>query len=66
MLHRGYFVAKGRRADRKSMSGMRATTLKHMHGACYTYSSGAVERAVFFSDTDRDFTDTPELLLKFV
>lgn len=66
MLQRGYFVAKGRRVDKHTLAGLHATEFKHMHGACFTYSPGAVERAIFTADTDRDFTNSPELLLKFV
>ena len=66
MLQRGYFVAQGRRANQQALVGLRAATLTHMHGACFTYSIGAVERATHLADCDRDFTDTPELLLKFV
>ena len=35
-------------------------------GACYTYSSGVVEHAVHTGSMGRDFTDTPDQLLKFV
>lgn len=66
MLQRGYIVAKGRRVVRQSLAGVRAATLTHMRGTCFTYSPGAVERAVFTADSGRDFTNTPELLLKFV
>lgn len=65
MLQRGYFVSRGRRVDGNTLAGVRAVDFKHMHGACYSYSPPAVERAVFLPDTDRDFTHTRELLLKF-
>lgn len=66
MLQRGYFVAKGRRVDKRTLAGLHAIEFRHMHGACFTYSPGAVERAIFTADTERDFTSAPELLLRFV
>lgn len=66
VLQRGYFVSRSRRVDMRDFAGMRATAFTHMHGTCFTFSPGAVERAVFTAGADRDFTDTPELLLKFI
>lgn len=66
VLQRGYYVGMSRRADMGSLAGRSAATLTHMRGACFSYSPGVVERAVFTGNNERDFTHTPELLLKFV
>ena len=66
ILQRGYFVAQARRHSRSEVADYSALESKAMHGACYSYSPGAVERAIGIKDTNRDFTDTPELLLKFI
>lgn len=65
MLQRGYFVAQTRRHDKKAAEGLRAIHFASMHDACYSYSSGAVERALLTEDSERDFTHAPELLLAF-
>lgn len=64
MLQRGYLVAQGRRYDKQASAGMSVTSHKERHGACFSYSEGAVERAVVTSGSDRDFTHAPELLLR--
>lgn len=66
MLQRAYLVSGVRRVEARISAGTRAVTLKHMHGVCYTYSPGAVERAVFVPDSVRDFTDDQESLLRFI
>lgn len=64
MLQRGYFVAQARRHFGTKTADYSALESKPMHGVCYSYSPGAVERAVAL-DADMDFTDAPELLLQF-
>ncbi len=65
MLQRGYLVAQGRRYDKDASAGMRVDGHRERHGACFSYSPGAVERAIVTSGSDRDFTQARELLLKF-
>lgn len=66
VLQRGYFVAKSRRYDYMNSAGRLAREDNMPEGACYTYSSGVVEHAVHTGSMGRDFTDTPDQLLKFV
>lgn len=66
VLQRGYLVAGGRRLDKQALAGEHALKFTRMRGACYTYSPGAVERATYSTDSERDFTNTPESLLKFL
>ena len=66
ILQKGYFVSQGRRYDINATAGDAMLNHDHMHGACYAYSSPRVENAVRLGNTVRDFSDTPELLLKFV
>ncbi len=65
MLQRGYLVAQGRRYDKQASAGKGVASHRERHGACYSYSEGAVERAIVTFGSDRDFTHAPELLLKF-
>jgi hypothetical protein len=66
ILQRGYFVAQARRHVGTKAANYTAMERAVLHGACYSYSPGAVERAVSVKDSQRDFTDTPERLLKFL
>lgn len=65
MLQRGYLVAQGRRYDKQASAGLSVGSHRERFGVCYSYSSGAVERAIVTSGSDRDFTQSRELLLKF-
>lgn len=66
VLQRGYFVSHTRRLDLKSSVGRPAFGDRMPEGSCYSYNRGVVEHAFQACDNVRDFTDTPELLLRFV
>lgn len=66
VLQKGNFVAQARRFDLDVMAGERANEHEFMVGACYTYAPERAAQAVRLPSTIRDFTATPELLLKFV
>ncbi|WP_372748481.1 DUF2889 domain-containing protein [Litorivivens sp.] len=65
VLQKGYFVSSARRHDAKAMEGMRGDDTPYIPGACHTYTEGRVQQAVRLPNSRRDFTDTPEQLLKF-
>lgn len=64
-LQKGYFVASARRYDTDALAGGRATNEPVMMGVCHSYSSPQVEAASRLGHTTRDFSNTPEQLLKF-
>ncbi len=65
-LQKGYFVGNARQYNLQALGGETALSHKdYMYGVCYTYSSPQIEHAVRLSGTVRDFTDTPEQLLRF-
>jgi hypothetical protein len=66
VLQKGYFVASARRFDLEKLAGEPANTHRVMRGACFTYSEPTVDSAKRTSGTVRDFTQTPEQLLKFL
>ena len=63
VLQKGYFVSGARRFDISKLAGTPVTDATGM--ACYSYRPGIIENAVRTADSTRDFTDTPEQLLKF-
>ncbi|MFT5576132.1 MAG: hypothetical protein ACI89D_001652 [Bermanella sp.] len=65
VLQKGYFVSSARRIDSPKIEGSRGTDYPHIANACHTYSEGVVEQALRLPDTVRDFTDSPEQLLRF-
>lgn len=65
VLQRGYFVSQARRYDLKNAAGRPASDDSMPQGSCYTYNHGVVENAVR-TGAVRDFSDSPELLLKFL
>lgn len=65
-LQKGYFVSQARIYDMDKAAGRPATDDPSMLGVCYSYSPGVVEQAVRSKNSSRDFTDTPEQLLKFL
>lgn len=67
ILQKGYFVSLARLFDMEQMAGEPALASKEgMGGACYTYSSPAIEHGVRTSGSVRDFSDSEENLLRFV
>jgi len=66
ILQKGNFVAQARRFDLESQVGDRASAHKEMAGVCFSYSPERSSDAIRLAGTLRDFTNTPELLLKFV
>jgi hypothetical protein len=67
ILQKGYFVSLARHFDMEQMAGEPALASKDgMGGACYTYSSPAIEHGVRTSGSLRDFSDSDEKLLKFL
>lgn len=67
MLQKGYFVSLARHFDMEKMAGEPALASQDgMRGACYTYSSPAIEHGLRTSGSMRDFTDCEEKLLKFL
>lgn len=67
ILQKGYFVSLARHFDMDQMAGEPALASKDgMGGACYTYSSPAIEHGVRSSGNIRDFSESEEQLLKFL
>jgi len=64
-LQKAYFVSEARRYNMNSMAGSPATNQADMLGVCYSYSSPVVDKALRTQNSVRDFTNTPEQLLKF-
>ncbi len=64
-LQRGYFVAQGRRQTFDPPHENPATADGMPLGACHSYSAGVVERAFRNGSNVRDFTHSPEKLLRF-
>ncbi|MCK0508121.1 DUF2889 domain-containing protein [Aromatoleum anaerobium] len=65
-LQRAYFVAQARRHSFEPAAEHPGASDGMPQGACYSYNTGVVERAFRSNGTVRDFTDSPELLLKFL
>ena len=65
-LQKGYFVSRARRFDLENLAGESAKAHPSMTNACYTYSEPQASKGVRTCDSIRDFTDTPEELLKFL
>lgn len=65
VLQKGYFVSSARRIDSRKIEGSRATDHPHIPGACHTYSDAVIGQARRLPDTIRDFSNTPEQLLRF-
>ncbi len=64
-LQRAYFVAQSRRHDFDPPEANPGIGDGMPQGCCYSYNHGAVERALRSAGTVRDFTRTPEKLLRF-
>ena len=66
VLQKGYFVSSARMFDASLLQGDPARAHTVMHGSCYTYSEPRLSRAVRLGASSvRDFSDTPEALLRF-
>jgi hypothetical protein len=66
ILQKGYFVAQARTFDMDKMAGTSVDDQPSMQGVCYSYSEPVVNRALRRDNISRDFTHTPEQLLKFL
>ena len=64
-LQRAYFVAQSRRFSFDPPEANPGIGDGMPQGSCYSYNHGAVERALRSTNTVRDFTHTPEKLLRF-
>ena len=65
-LQRGLMVANARRWDMAALAGEPADTFCPPPGACYSYSKGREKTALRTANPVRDFSDTPEQLLRFI
>lgn len=65
VLSKGIFVACSRLYDMSGIGGQPALQHTNMLGACHSYSKGVVETAIRNHDTVRDFSASPEDLLRF-
>ena len=65
VLQRGYFVAQARRYSYDPIEQHPASTDGMPLGACYSYNSGAVERALRIKGSVRDYSKSSERLLQF-
>lgn len=65
ILQRGYFVAQARRWRYDPIEQHPASTDGMPVGACYSYNTGAVERALRIKGSVRDYTQGSERLLQF-
>lgn len=66
ILQKGYFVSQARFFDMNAMAGTPAADQASMLGACYSYSTEVVDNAFRTANSTRDFSNTPEQLLKFL
>jgi hypothetical protein len=66
ILQKGYFVASARRYNIDAQVGQAANEHRDvMLGVCFSYSTPQIEVAKRTADSTRDFSNTPDLLLKF-
>jgi hypothetical protein len=65
-LQRGYFVAQARRWSYEPIEQNPASTDGMPVGACYSYNTGAVERARRIKGSVRDYSKSSERLLQFL
>ena len=65
ILQRGYFVAQARRWRYEPIEQHPARSDGMPVGACYSYNTGAVERALRIKGSVRDYSKSSERLLQF-
>lgn len=65
LLQRGYFVAQARRSVYLPVERYPAASDGMPSGACYSYNTGAVERALRIRGSVRDYSPSAERLLQF-
>jgi hypothetical protein len=66
VLQIGCFVAQGRFYDIEAIADQSVQPVRVPLGACYSYQPERIELAKRSAGSTRDFTQTPELLLRFV
>lgn len=65
LLQRGYFVAQARRSVYLPIADYPARSDGMPSGACYSYNTGAVERALRIHGSVRNYSHSAERLLQF-
>jgi hypothetical protein len=65
LLQRGYFVAQARRYSYLPIEANPAISDGMPVGSCYSYNTGAVERALRIQGSVRDYSHSSERLLQF-
>ena len=66
IVQRGMLVSTTRRVLIPPMDGMGLLDDPMTKGVCYSYSEPVIQRAIRRGDNHRDFSQTPEQLLRFV
>lgn len=66
VVQRGMLVSTTRRVLIPPMAGMGLLDDPMTKGVCYSYSEPVIQRAIRRGDNHRDFSQTPEQLLRFV
>jgi hypothetical protein len=64
VLQQAHFVSLGRPFDFESLSGMRIVDEPLPKGTCYAFGPGVIEEGYRLPGTIKDFTHTPEQMLK--
>lgn len=65
VVQRGILVSTTRRVLIEPMEGMGLLDDPMTKGVCYSYSEPVIQNAIRYGSNNRNFTDTPELLLRF-
>jgi hypothetical protein len=66
VLQRGMLVSTTRRVLIEPMEGMGLLDDPMTKGVCYSYSEPVIQDAIRYGSNNRNFTDAPEQLLRFV
>ena len=65
-LQKAYFVSQARRYKMDALAGTPANDQTAMTGVCFSYSPPNIDKAIRNANNTRDFSESPEQLLKFV
>lgn len=66
VLQMGFFVARARMYDMSALDGQPADVLPVPLGVCYSHQEERIAESIRMPGSTRDFSDTPEQLLRFV